>query len=782
MDDEIKKKLSLTVGWRAEGAITGIDRLRFALNSLAGVGARIQRLFTSTLGMLGFGASIYGVISLVRQSVNMFAEEEAIMFRLKEAVEQSGESWDAVGSKVNKYLLNIQATTKFSDEEAAIALQRIVQLTGSLEKGFEGTTIALAIAKQGFMDIGMASRVVAIAMQGQIGRLAMLLPDLKSTWKEVRANSTAEERWAVVKKELIEKFGKEIAGTNTFKAALQSLRNWVDEVKERLGGIIAVKLTPKLNEWRDAVIKFLDSEKFKKFSDDFDRFVNSTLKKTEERLTWIWEHRDTLLLVFKGVMALGVVGWLANVSLQLFTVGKGIAYVATMSGLTGVGVGGAAVGLGVLGLIGAGWYYIGDAAGGASKKIEEAARVNAKALAELKETFKGTGGENWVQWQEMMGVRQAMAVKYGAGGYAMLPGATVTGVKGVKGKAVDEEQVQRAKEATEKAIADLGFSWSGYYDWRKKKVEEEARQIGDSAIRELWLAKEMGKLNEGKVADERAALERYNELLDEWNKLYGDWEQKQTALVVDAENNRMNWMYRNHQISSEEYVSYLKGKLEHTRKFSDEWISIDSQISQIESDRDIERKQAEEDRRNFYYQSMVDWESKTSSILAKGMTGEMRMRDVMKRIVVLTTVSMVSAVLKERAREWLVLAQAYALSGQWWNAAKYTAGAAVLEAGATAMEAYAESKLEQAKKEGAEVSKELAGAGTTGAGGVASYGTQVTAEKMEVTIAPVISIEGDTILVGTMGIEELKATLGRAAVESVQEAMETGEINVREIS
>ena len=72
--------------------------------------------------------------------------------------------------------------------------------------------------------------------------------------------------------------------------------------------------------------------------------------------------------------------------------------------------------------------------------------------------------------------------------------------------------------------------------------------------------------------------------------------------------------------------------------------------------------------------------------------------------------------------------------------------------------------------------------GSTGAGGGRRIGGSIRAENLSFTISPTLTITGQTIIIGTMGIEEMKDTMGTAVVETVQEAIDTGSLDMSKVS
>lgn len=249
----------------------------------------IRNTLMGLAGAFGVAFSMRAVIDFTKGLVSAYSESEVIMTRLKKAVELTGASYEQARMPIERFLFQIQKTTTFTDEQAAVTLQRLTQLTGSLSKGFEGTSLALAMAKGGFVDIETASRMISIAMSGQVGRLGMLVPALRAHSKEIMANADAGQRWLLIKKALTETFGADIRAADTYSASMQQLQNWIQEVKERMGQVIALKLAPTIREWKDAIVEFTETGKLGKWLEVFSSGINGIAFLVSRTFTFMLE-------------------------------------------------------------------------------------------------------------------------------------------------------------------------------------------------------------------------------------------------------------------------------------------------------------------------------------------------------------------------------------------------------------------------------------------------------------------------------------------------------------
>lgn len=331
---------------------------------------------------LGGREVIRGVESLIDSA----ATSEQVFNRLKTAVETTGVSYDAGKGQLVGYTQEMMKTTRYSDEEVAESLQMITQLTGNVAKGLEGSKIAADMASSGLFDLQSAGKYVSMAMEGNVMMLARWIPQLRDSAGLIKENMTATEKWAVTKEILNRMFGGSAQkDLNTYAGALQSLKNWIDEVKEAAGRVLTVALAPKFREWKDAIIAFIESGKLEEWCTRAEVWVKKLMDAIITGATWVWEHKDYLVAMFKALVAYEAVLTVIKVAGAMLALAKSIeaatlaasAFNLTKLGGALLGAGGGALAgiITVLGSMGAGWYYIADAAGSAAKKEAEAAEA-----------------------------------------------------------------------------------------------------------------------------------------------------------------------------------------------------------------------------------------------------------------------------------------------------------------------------------------------------------------------------------------------------------------------
>lgn len=147
----------------------------------------------------------------------------------------------------------------------------------------------------------------------------------------------------------------------------------------------------------------------------------------------------------------------------------------------------------------------------------------------------------------------------------------------------------------------------------------------------------------------------------------------------------------------------------------------------------------------------------------------------------------VADVLQALSKELAIRAGLALILGQYGRAAKLTALVAATGAAAGIVSGMAHAATEKAERALASqvggtrldttgtVETDITGRPT----GSSRYGaTTVTTQPQAITIAPTLTISGQTILIGDLGVDELEATLGRVIVDTVKSAIELGEIEV----
>ena len=281
---------------------------------IASLGNKMKSFMTGLPAMMGFTGFAAAIIDVTKAAM----EDEVQFARLKSAIELAGVSYDSVKGKIEAYSQQVMATTQFGEDEFIPALQEIIQLSGNVKGAFEGTNIALAMAKSGLFDVGTASRYVGMAMAGEVEMLGRYIPKLRASNGLIKENMTAEEKWAAAKTLLIQKFGESAAGVTTFSAKVQQLKNHIDKVSEGIGKIIMHKFGTTIEDWTKEIQTFIKNG-------EMERWITNISIAFENVL-------DGLITVWNAVKIVGTVfnAWFSSTFTQLNALGRMLNGVMTL--------------------------------------------------------------------------------------------------------------------------------------------------------------------------------------------------------------------------------------------------------------------------------------------------------------------------------------------------------------------------------------------------------------------------------------------------------------------
>jgi len=251
-------------------------------------------------GVLGVGMGVAGLVAVVKSAVSSYSDAESSIKRLSIAVESTGAVWESAKDGIISYTQEMQKTTRFSDEEVQASLSRVINLTGNVGESFRITSLAADLAAAGFGGLEETTSLLSRTMSGNTMMLEKQLPILKEMFKDLGEGATNAQKAEVAFRYLNERWGgaaqKDLL---TFAGAMQSLKNWVDEIKEAFGGVIAIQLLPRIREWRDAIIGFIESGKVDKWAKDFGEAIVKYGGMVKDWMIWLWEHRNTIKTAFE---------------------------------------------------------------------------------------------------------------------------------------------------------------------------------------------------------------------------------------------------------------------------------------------------------------------------------------------------------------------------------------------------------------------------------------------------------------------------------------------------
>ncbi len=199
-------------------------------------------------------AIIYGSIAVIKQFVNEAAEAETVEKRLQFALEGAGYAWTSAKSSVDQFANSILETTRFTDEDARRALTDLMLYTNEYAKAETGARLAMDMSIRTGQDLHTTSRLIGMAMTGNVEMLGRYLPQLRNLDNVLGSNATMAEKAEYALKILQEKFGGTAAkDLDTYSGRLANMKNQWSELKEELGTGLLPTLTKILKAMTDII-------------------------------------------------------------------------------------------------------------------------------------------------------------------------------------------------------------------------------------------------------------------------------------------------------------------------------------------------------------------------------------------------------------------------------------------------------------------------------------------------------------------------------------------------
>lgn len=244
--DESKKAMDVT----GEGARKSTSALESMQNGYIALTAKIA-IATAAIYAVGKGISSF---------VSEAAEAEQVEKRLQFALEATGYQWQFAKSAVDSFANSIAKSTRFSDEDARRSLTDLMLYTQSFTKAQEGTRLAMDMSIRTGMDLGSASRLIGMALTGNIEMLGRYLPQLRNLEDRLGQDATMAQKAEYAMKVLNEKFsGTARSDLGTYSAKVAQFEKSWKELKETLGTAVLPSLADvltkitaivdKMNEW-----------------------------------------------------------------------------------------------------------------------------------------------------------------------------------------------------------------------------------------------------------------------------------------------------------------------------------------------------------------------------------------------------------------------------------------------------------------------------------------------------------------------------------------------------
>lgn len=176
------------------------------------------------LGGLMGGLAAGGAIGSLSQFAKAAADDEVSVGSLRQAIENSGASWDQYGSAVEDAIKRGQ-NLAFTDDQTRAGLQTLTESTGSVEEAMKRLPLAMDLARAKHISLEQASKLLGKVSDENIKVFARM-------GISVDANATAEELLAEVHKRTAGQ--AEVYGNST-KGSIDKVHDAVSEFTEGIG-------------------------------------------------------------------------------------------------------------------------------------------------------------------------------------------------------------------------------------------------------------------------------------------------------------------------------------------------------------------------------------------------------------------------------------------------------------------------------------------------------------------------------------------------------------------
>jgi len=188
--------------------------------------------FAGKLAMDAIGA----ITDKVMEYVDAAARREQIESRTAFQLQAAGYQYQEIKVYVDQFAESIRQTTRFSEEAATQGLGHMMQYTTDIKAGMEGVKLAMDMATQTGMDFDSTTRLIGMAMNGNVEIMGRWIPELRDLEAHVGANATAADKWAYAQDVLNGKFaGGAQKDLETYAGKVAQLKNEWEEMKESTG-------------------------------------------------------------------------------------------------------------------------------------------------------------------------------------------------------------------------------------------------------------------------------------------------------------------------------------------------------------------------------------------------------------------------------------------------------------------------------------------------------------------------------------------------------------------
>lgn len=221
----------------------------------------------TSLTSIGVSAAAAGaaIVASLKYSVDQAAAFETVYKQLENTVDAVGGNFDQSRTSINAYIDTMKSMTTLTDDRVVTALKSMLVFTKDTSRAMEGVSLAADIAASGMMGMEQTTRVVGMAMNGNIQMLGRLLPEFRGLNTVLFDGMTSAEKADFAMRSLKETFGGMAASElETFNGQMTQLKKYIGEIWQAVGNNLLPSLTEMVSRWADSaknLLSFVESNR-----------------------------------------------------------------------------------------------------------------------------------------------------------------------------------------------------------------------------------------------------------------------------------------------------------------------------------------------------------------------------------------------------------------------------------------------------------------------------------------------------------------------------------------
>ncbi|MCK9569432.1 hypothetical protein M0R72_10880 [Candidatus Pacearchaeota archaeon] len=196
-------------------------------------------------------AGFAAVTAAIGYGVKEAAQGEQAMMRLKFSATEAGASWDVFGGKAQASAEKLQRLTGIADDELLNTLSRMISISGDAEGSLANLGLAADVAAWKQIDFGSAADIVAKAMQGQIGMLGRIAPELVNHIAALGDTVSAADKTRMMMEYLAKSQGATEEMAKSAAVQYQVARRELESAAESIGNVFLPAATRMLGAVKD---------------------------------------------------------------------------------------------------------------------------------------------------------------------------------------------------------------------------------------------------------------------------------------------------------------------------------------------------------------------------------------------------------------------------------------------------------------------------------------------------------------------------------------------------